>query len=371
MNILIFNWRDPKHPNAGGAEVVTQEYAKAWVQNGHRVMLFSSFYTGAKEKETIDGVEIIRKGSHVFGVQIQALLWYLYATHPSFDLVIDQFHGIPFFTPLYVRTKKVAFIHEVAKEVWKLNTWAKPFHIIPQIIGSLGEEWIFKIMYKNIPFLTVSESTKIDLMEWGIPEKNITIIHNGVRVPHVTTFPAKEKKKTVLFLGAIAQDKGIEDMLKIFSVIKKREQNWQFWVAGNCDPRYMKKLKQVAKQLGVEDIIFWGYVSEKKKFDLLTKAHILLNPSIREGWGLVNIEANAMGTPVAAYDVPGCRDSVKNGKTGILVPLGEYSRLADEIIDLVIDNEKYEKFRKNAIMWSKQFRWEDSTQKSLTFLGKI
>src|SRR3990167_2021517 len=103
MNILILNWRDPKHPLAGGAEKVTQKYSEYLVSMGHSVYWFSSKQKNLSGKEIIDKIKIIRKGNDVFGVQISAFFWYLFADHPQFDIVIDQFHGLPFFTPLYVK----------------------------------------------------------------------------------------------------------------------------------------------------------------------------------------------------------------------------------------------------------------------------
>ena len=134
-NILILSWRDPKHPNAGGAEQVTLEHAKAWIGKGHRVSWFASFFEKAKETEEISGVNIIRKGKQFADVQVRAFFWYVFGKHPEFDLVIDQFHGIPFFTPFYVKTKILAFIHEVAGDVWMLNPWPWPFN---KIVGYLG-----------------------------------------------------------------------------------------------------------------------------------------------------------------------------------------------------------------------------------------
>src|SRR3989344_3656213 len=119
MNILILSWRGPGHPSAGGAEQVTLEHAKGWVKAGHDVTLFTSFFKDAKRKDLVEGIKIIRSGRQFFEVQFRAFLWYILAKHHKFDLVIDEFHGIPFFTPLYVRSRKLAFIHEVAKEVWK------------------------------------------------------------------------------------------------------------------------------------------------------------------------------------------------------------------------------------------------------------
>ena len=361
MNILIFSWRDPKNPKAGGAEIVTHEHAKAWHKAGHNITLFTSNFKGAKSREILDGITIIRKGNPVFTVYIKAFLWYMFQKHDKFDLIIDHFHGISFFTPLYIKEKKIAFIHEVAKDVWRLNPWPKPLHIIPFILGIVGEPWIFKL-YRRITFLTVSESTKKDLIAWGIPENNINIIHNGINISH-PALPGKEKRETIIFLGALEKDKGIEDAFKVFKYLKNKEPGWQFWIVGKGQEKYKEILNQ--------DIKYWGHVSEKVKFDILSRAHVLINPSIREGWGLVNLEANAMGTPVIAYDVPGCRDSVKQNETGFLVRPGDYKNLAEKTIELISNKILYEKFRKNAISWSKNFNWEKSTERSTTFINSL
>ena len=208
MNILILSWRGTGHPNAGGAEISTHEHAKAWVKDGYSVTLFTSFYKGAKSEEKIDGVNIIRRGDQFFSVHWEAFKWYCFGHHQKFDLVVDQFHGVPFFTPLYVRVKKLGFIHEVTKEVWNLNQWPFPFNFIVAILGRTLEPLVFKL-YQNTYFMTVSESTKKDLIGWGMPEKNITIIHNGIYIHRFKKLPNKELKKTLIYLGALAKDKGI------------------------------------------------------------------------------------------------------------------------------------------------------------------
>lgn len=370
MNILILSWRGPGHPNAGGAEITTHEHAKGWVRAGHSVTLFTSYFKGAKRQEMLDGVNIIRHGSQVFGVQFRAFLWYLLAPHKEFDLVVDQFHGIPFFTPFYVRTKKLAFIHEVTKEIWKLNPWTKPWYFIPALLGTFIEPLIFKLVYRKIPFMTVSRSTKKDLTEWGIPEKSITVVHNGVNIPRIK-IPEKETKKTLIYLGAISKDKGIEDALKVFSKVDK-EGNFQFWVVGKSDPSYLIFLKKQSQDLGINKRVkFWGFVDEIKKYQLLAKAHILVNPSIREGWGLVVIEAASMGTPTVAFDVPGLRDSIVDGKTGILDKKHSVESMTKEIINLMNDSNRYQKMRNKSIKWSKRFYWKKSIIESLDLIKKI
>lgn len=366
LNILILSWRGPGHPNAGGAEISTHEHAKGWIREGHNVMLFTAFYEGARREEIIDGVSVVRCGRQFLGVQWEAFKWYLFGKHTRFDLVIDQFHGIPFFTPLFVRAKKLAFIHEVTKEVWKLNQFPVPVNFIVSGLGPIAEPLIFQL-YRKIPFMTVSQSTKEDLTRWGIPSGNITIIHNGVNVSYPEKLSQKERKKTLIYLGALAKDKGTEEAINIFSLLSK---GWQFWIVGKSDTRYLKELQLLAKNLQLDDRIkFWGYVDERKKYELLGRAHLLINPSVREGWGLVVIEAARMGTPTAAFNVAGLRDSVQDGKTGILCD--SVSEMAFEIDNLLKNREKYNKICKEAKIWSKNFSWDKASKESLNLINKF
>ncbi len=372
MNILLLSWRDPFHPNAGGAEISTLEHAKAWIRAGCKVTWFSSYFFGAKSEEIIDGIEIVRAGKQFFDVQIRAFFWYLWGEHPKFDLVLDQFHGLPFFTPFYVGGKKLAFIHEVAKEVWKLNPWPFPFNLVPAFLGPILEPVIF-LFYRNIPFMTVSESTKKDLMAWGVPEKNINVIHNGVNLDGFTKdLPSKEKTKTLIYLGAISRDKGIEDAFLAFSEIQKKDRRWQFWVVGKASEDYLRWMKVTSRRLALgSNFKYWGFVNDYEKFKLLSRAHILINPSYHEGWGLVNIEANSVGTPVVGYSVQGMVDSVVQGRTGVLVKKGDFKKLAEAVTGLVDAEEEYKEYQKNCRKWAGKFSWKKSTPKSLKLINNF
>ena len=116
--------------------------------------------------------------------------------------------------------------------------------------------------------------------------------------------------------------------------------------------------KVIFRDVGKGKVKFWGFVSEKDKFKLLAKSQILLNPSIREGWGLVNIEANSVGTPVVGYNTQGTKDSVKNNKTGFLVKLGDVQGLANRVEQLVLDKNLYQKVSQECLNWSKKFNWK-------------
>ena len=103
---------------------------------------------------------------------------------------------------------------------------------------------------------------------------------------------------------------------------------------------------------------FFGRVSEEKKLDLLKRAHVLMVPSVREGWGISVIEANAMGTPAVGYNIPGLRDSIVDGKTGFLAEPLNPSALAERALRLLRDRRLAESMSLSALKWSTRFTWD-------------
>src|SRR5258706_8835326 len=146
MTILIFNWRDPKNPKAGGAEIVTQEFAKGWIKKGFRVIWFTSSFRGAVKNERLDNVEIVRWGN-AMSVFFMAPFFYFFHKQ-EIDIVIDEIHGLPFFTPLFVKKPIIAFIHEVAAEIWD---YMYPFPV--NVIGKWIEKFYFRL-YRKVIFWT-------------------------------------------------------------------------------------------------------------------------------------------------------------------------------------------------------------------------
>lgn len=370
MNILVMSWRDPKHPLAGGAEQVDHEHHKGWIAAGHCVTLFSSRFPGSKQTESLDGIRIIRYGSQYLTCHMAAFFWYLFFKNESFDLVIDEFHGWPFFTPLYVRKPKMAVIQEVTREVWFKYPLPYGLQFGFGTIGYLLEP-LFFLPYKNIKFMIGSVSAKEELSKFGIDKKNIIVVPHGVILDIPKKLPEKESKKTVIFLGALARDKGIEDAIKTFGILEKEKPGaWRFWIVGKGDEVYLKFLKRLADENKINSE-FFGFVSQKEKFNLLAKAYLMINPSIREGWGLVNIEANACSTPVVAYNSPGLTDSIKDGVSGIIVSKNTPEELAYWVEKLIEDKAKYKKLQDGAIKWSKNFSWNKSRKMSLDLIESL
>lgn len=337
MRLLMFSWRDIKNPEAGGAEVLTFEVAKQWAASGHKVTLFTTSFPGAPSQEKVEGVKIFRRGS-LLSVWFWGWWFYKRFFQGRVDVVIDQINTIPFFTPFYVKEKKIVLIHQLAREVFWYNS---PFPL--NLFGFLFEP-LYLRLYKELPVVTVSPSTCQDLINLGFEQKKIQIIPEGINFPPLSRLPRKEKELTLIYLGRLMPAKRVEDVIESFYLVQKKIPPAQLWIVGKGPEKYLNYLKKlVEKKKLKKSVVFWGYVSPKKKIFLLKKAHLLVLASVREGWGLVVNEAAALGTPSLAYDVPGLRDSILNPRTGILSAKQSPRELAKKTLE-VWENPALQKF---------------------------
>lgn len=354
MRILIFNWRDIKNPDAGGAEVFTHENAKRWVAAGNSVTQFSAHFAGGLKEEMMDGVNIARGGNR-YSVYIKAREYY--KKNNDFDIVIDEINTIPFFTPGFVKGKIIVLIHQLAREFW--------FHEVNFPAALLGryyfeERWLKR--YKDIPTMTVSNSTKDNLVELGF--KDIFVVPEGIKFKPLSKVPAKEKDPTFIFVGRLKKAKKPQDAVKAFNIVKKEVPSAKLWVVG--DGYHRKELEKIAG----DGITFFGKVTDEKKLELMSRAHAILVPGVREGWGLIVTEANACGTPAIAYDVPGLRDSVEDFKNGILV--GPRPEKMAEIMMNLVSNEKLRRdLSGKALEHSRQYSWDNSAKETFKILEGV
>lgn len=364
MNILILNWRDIKNPKSGGAEMITLEHAKSWVKKGNSVIWFTSTFKNSKEREKIQGVNIVRYGNFIT-VCLLAPFFYLFSKN-KFDLVIDEIHGLPFFTPLYVKKPKIAFIHEVADEIWD---YMFPFPI--NKLGKFIEPLYFKL-YKNTKFWTDADSTIDDLVRKGIKRENCIAINCPILNESLTSLPSKEKIPTFIFVSRIVKMKGIEEVIRAFFYILRDIKDANLWIVGDGDRSYIDELKKTMKSYSISTKVkFFGRETDAKKLELMRKASLLLHASIKEGWGLVIIEAASQGTPSVVYNVAGLRDSVKNGVTGIVLEENNAKEMASKAISLLKNKKRYESFQKKGILWTKSLTWEKATNQSLKLLENV
>lgn len=367
MKILILNWRDIKNPSSGGAEILTHEIARRWAKAGHEVFMFASLFAGAKVKENIDGITIYRAGKETIfpfhkSVHFEARRFYNRYFRGKIDIVIDEAHGIGFFTPFYVKEKKVVLVCEVAQDVWD---YTFPFPL--NIIGRLGER-LYIFLYRNIQFMAISPSTKKDLENFGVDASKITVLPMGINRVRLNN-QKKDKNPVILFVGRLSKIKGVEDALEAFITVSQKIKNASFWVVGRGDKEYIESLKRiVTKNKLTRKVIFWDFVPDRTKFTLMARASVLVVPSVREGFGLIVPEAGSVGTPVIVYDAPGLRDIVVDGVNGIKTKSNNPKTLSEEIIKLLSDKLLYSRLCSQAKKASLAYNWDRTAKTAMKVL---
>lgn len=353
MNILALNWNDLKNPYAGGAEVHLEELLRRLVRYGHKVTLFCSGFKECVGDETIEGVNIIRRGNRFNFNLIAPFHLKRIVGKNKFDVLIEDVNKIPFYTPLYLNLKTLVVVpHLFATTV---------FHEINFILGTYIylSERPFVAVYRGRKFNVISESTAHDLITRGVPSVDVSVTHCGIDSKTYLQDPSivKYENPTILYLGRIKKYKSIQHLIQAFKIVKSKLPHARLMIVGTGD--YLESLKSLAQSLGLKaSVEFPGFVPLENKIERMRKVHVGVLPSIREGWGLTNIEFNAVGTTVIAADSPGLRDSVKDGITGLLYPYGNIESLAAKLLMILTDEKHRLKLEQEAMKWAKTFDWD-------------
>jgi glycosyltransferase involved in cell wall biosynthesis len=358
VRILALNWRDPHNPEAGGAEIHLHEILRRAVKAGHEVIHVSHAVQWLPEKEAIDGVQIHRHGK-----------WYSYnytlknycksLKLDSFDLIIEDICKVPVFSPLWSSTPVLAIIpHLFGTTAFREVSALKAVYV-----NAL--EAMIPHVYGRSRFVAISNSTKHDLVRRGIDAGKISVIPCGIDTDFYKHDPdIQPEPGRLLFVGRLKKYKGIQHLLKAMKLLQQRNIVVNLTIIGQGD--YSRTLKMLVGKLNLQDrVSFEGFVSQEEKLRWLRKAWVAVFPSAKEGWGLTVIEANCCGTPVVASNSDGLRDSVLNGKTGILVKHQDPIALADALESILTSPDKREALTQNAIPWAKSFNWDHTGEKML------
>jgi glycosyltransferase involved in cell wall biosynthesis len=347
MRFLMLSWRDPSNPLSGGAERVTLAYLAALKERGHEVFWYANDFPGGAAAEVIQGVQIVRGGGYGTSV-LKAIRWY--RRQKPFDLVMDQHHGIPWLAPWWAKTNCVSYLHEVLGPIWS--------SFYPWPVSAIGrfQERVVHWLYRNTRFWVGSQSTQKALHARGV--KDVTVIHYGIEQVPIETLEPKplESPLRLICVSRLAPNKRIDHAVRALRVLLDRGLPASLMIVGGGELE--QTLKNLANELKVQSqVTFAGRLSEADKDAQLRRAHLLIHTSVREGWGLNVLEANAMGTPAAVYPVPGLVDATIHDQTGIVTAAETPESVADGIQALLKKPERYEVYRVNARERTKEFHW--------------
>lgn len=348
MNILVINWQDWQNPFAGGAEVYLYEIFSRLRKAGHNVMLLCSRARGQTRHEFIGGFEIFRIGrranfNFVAPFAMRALL-----RMRDIDVVIDDLNKIPFYSSLFTRRK----VLPVVMHLFRSTIFRETNPVFAAYV--FGTERLAGFLYGRADFVAISKSTEQDLRQIGVRGR-IHVVHSGIPERPTGTEPERDPD-LVAYVGRVKTYKSIDHFARCVALVARRRKI-RASIVGDGDA--LDGLKTLARRLGAA-IDFPGFVSEAEKYRVYQTARLIVQPSIKEGWGLTAIEAQSCGTPVVCADSPGLREVVKHGETGFLYEYGSVNEMAARITELLDDDEKWRRFSIAAKEWAGQFSWDRS-----------
>ncbi len=367
LRILAVNWRDIGDPLGGGAEIHLHEILRRAAAAGHEVELIVAGYGGAPAEETIDGVRILRRGD--WRLANWLLPWHvqrrLRERRP--DLLLEDINKMPFYTPLYRGgTPLLAIVpHLFGDTVFRETNLLAAAYV-------RAAELPLSRLYRGVDFEVISESTRDDLVARGLPAARIRVIHCGLDHARLRLAEPPPRDPTPLLVtwSRLRRYKSVDTTLRAFALVRGELPQARMLVMGRGpdEPR----LRRIAARLGLGAAVeFTGHLPQAQLAQALHRAHVCLNPSPKEGWGLTVIEANACGLPVVASDRPGLRDSVRDGRTGLLVPFGDAGAFAAAALRLLRDRELWRRQSEAARAWAAGFSWDRCAEESLALFAEV
>lgn len=362
LRLLFLVNRDIHDPLAAGGEIHLYKLASILSERGNSVTYVCRRYSHSKKEEKVGNLKVVRLSSFLFSLRV--LLYYLRFARNHFDFVVEQVFGgyrLPFMCALYVKEPLVAVWYQRHTKIY-YTQFFWPFAALLSIF-----ERGIALFYKKTRILTDSNDQKRELIQLGLPPKKMVVIPpgpffsklEGESFQSIEFTPLKVNRRTLLTLGKLRKYKCYHHAILAIQHLLPLHPWLKLVIAGKREElKYEKYLSQIIKTLALENNVEIRLnVSEAEKTELLQNAYALILPSPVEGFGMVALEANMVGTPVIASDgVP--HDAVQDNYNGLRYSFGDLKGMAKTIDKLLADKILWKRLSANAVEHVRKFSWE-------------
>jgi glycosyltransferase involved in cell wall biosynthesis len=364
-HLLAINFRDPAHPEAGGAELHLEHVLLDAVRRGWRVTWLAAGFPGGASEGEHRGMRVVRRGTWWdFNLRVPALLKGEFAGADRADLIVEDINKVPCFAPWFTDVP----VAVIVPHLFGSTVFREANALVASYVVAL--ESLIPSAYRGCRFVAISESTRGDLVARGIPARLVSVVHCGVDHAryHADPAVAKAPRPTLTFVGRLRRYKGLDWVLRALPAVRARVPDVRVEIIG--DGPHGETLRRDVQRLGLGGVVeFLGFLPAAEKVARLQSTWAVLQPSPKEGWGLTVVEASACGTAVIASDAPGLRDSVRRDETGLLVPYGDDAALADAMTRVLTDLALRDRLARAGLEWAARFRWDECGRRSMDALG--
>lgn len=322
--------------NKGGKEKRTYEMSTRLAKLGHEVHIYTMHWWNTSEKtRTENGVHLhaVSKKYEMYhgdrrsikeGIMFALACFKLFAV--KFDVIdVDHMPFFPIITTWMVclltfrRKKFFGTWHEaLSKQDW-INYMGKS-----GLIASLIEHFSIKLPYR---ISAASVQTTRQLAEYHKRFNRVEYVANGIDTKLLSRVKPANIDCDVLYVGRLVKDKNVDVLIKAIAIVAKKNPKIRCIIIGHGIEKstleeHVAKLK-LSKQVTIMDPL----PEAKDVYGFMKRAKVYVLPSVREGFGIVALEALGCGTPVVTVDAPAnaAKDLIKEGLTGSVVKLSPSS----------------------------------------------
>jgi glycosyltransferase involved in cell wall biosynthesis len=269
--------------------------------------------------------------------------------------VFEVINGIVFLTPLWLRKPRVALVNHPHRDLYIGEFGSR----LGRVMSALFEELPLRMLYRRVPFLTISGSARDELVSIdGIPAEHITLAYCGIG-PGPFGPGERAPDPRLLYVGRLKAYKRIEVLLDMLVALPHEVS---LDIAGHGD--HGETLSDEISRRGLgERVRVHGHVDDQTKADLYRQAWLHVTASASEGWSLTVMEAALCGTPSAALAVGGLRESIVNGQTGLLSQTP--AEMTDKVRMLLSDSELCTRLGEAARERALTFTWDRTAATTL------
>jgi len=240
-------------------------------------------------------------------------------------------------------------------------------HVLPRDL--LEKNPIRLAAYRRATCMAVSKATASDINKY-FHVGGVVIVGNGTDPDLFNSSGCRQKKYDVVFLGRIAEEKGIFDLLTAWKKVVGEIHSAQLLLIGGFERKVEEKLRRTMQELQLrQNVTLSGFVSDKKRTQLLSFSKIFVFPSRMEGFGLAVAEAMAAGLPCIISNLPALKENFNSA--AVFVEPGDVEGLAQTILALLSDPRKCRKLIRTGQKLVERFSWEAVAERELEVLRNV
>jgi glycosyltransferase involved in cell wall biosynthesis len=274
--------------------------------------------------------------------------------------IVDGYNFVAY--PIAYRIGKKLAIPAVATyhDVWK-GEWIKNMGLVAGLAGEMLERYVLSRPWSGL--IANSSATKEKLIAAGVRPEKIEVAYNGIslaKLKGITT--EKFSDPTVIYVGRLVKYKKVADLIEAVAILKNKIKNLKCLIIGSGPET--QSLKSLTMKLNLDETVtFLGFVEKHRQvLEYLSRSHVFCLPSAVEGFGMVTIEAMALGVPYVNSEIKPTIEVTKNGQGGLLYTLGSVEELAFKIGQLLDDAPRRQKLSLEARTLAKSYDWQNITR---------